>query len=273
MPEGFEDLPRRLLSGLVLGAVATAAIIFGALWFALFVSVIVGVMAWEYRSILTSNDGGFWRRDLFFPLLVALCPMIAHVEGELTPALLLLAGAAIATAGIERGEGRDWRWTTPGLVLLGSAGACLVVLRAQPLYGLETVVWLVAVVVATDVGGYFAGRLLGGPKLAPVLSPKKTWAGLVGGVTLAALVGAWFSAATSGTYFEEVSLVSMVAAVVAQGGDLAESAVKRRFGVKDSSGLIPGHGGALDRFDGLLAATLVAAAVTFARGKEVFASW
>ncbi|MEM6357157.1 MAG: phosphatidate cytidylyltransferase, partial [Pseudomonadota bacterium] len=109
-----------------------------------------------------------------------------------------------------------------------------------------------------------------GPKLWPAVSPKKTWSGLGGAVALAALTGLIFSWLTTGTFFEEVVTVSAAAALCAQAGDMAESAVKRRFGVKDSSGLLPGHGGALDRFDGLMAATLVVALVTLWRGQTVF---
>ena len=126
------------------------------------------------------------------------------------------------------------------------------------------------VVVATDVGAYFAGRIIGGPKLWPRVSPSKTWAGLGGGMACATAVGAIFSSATTGTLIHEVAIVSGVMAVVSQGGDLAESSLKRRAGVKDSSNLIPGHGGLLDRMGGLRAAALVAAILTFLRGKSVF---
>jgi len=145
-----------------------------------------------------------------------------------------------------------------------------VALRAVEPFGFLSIVWAALVVVSADVGGYFAGRSIGGPKLWPRVSPKKTWAGLGGGVVLAFFVGGLFSWATTGTYFYQVCVVSMVAAVVAQGGDLAESALKRHFGVKDASSLIPGHGGALDRLDGHMAAILVATLVTFWRGAPVF---
>ena len=130
--------------------------------------------------------------------------------------------------------------------------------------------WLFLVVVSADVGGYFAGRLIGGPKLWPRVSPKKTWAGAGGGIGLAVLLGGLFSWATSGTYFLQVCVVSAGAAVVSQVGDLAESALKRHFGVKDSGRLLPGHGGALDRFDGLIAAALVVALIVWWRGQTIF---
>ena len=157
-----------------------------------------------------------------------------------------------------------------GILFVCLAGFAFVWLRAQEPYGLLSILWAAAVVTAADVGGYFAGRLIGGPKLWPAVSPKKTWAGLGGAVALAFAVGGLFSWATTGTYFYQVCVVSMVAACIAQGGDLAESALKRHFDVKDASSLIPGHGGVLDRLDGHMAAILVAATVTAWRDQAVF---
>ncbi len=137
-------------------------------------------------------------------------------------------------------------------------------------YGFLSIIWAAMVVIAADVGGYFAGRTIGGPKLWPAVSPNKTWAGLLGGIALAFLVGGMFSGATTGTYFYQVCTVSALAALLAQAGDLAESALKRHFGVKDAGTLIPGHGGLLDRLDGHMAAILVAAVVTFSRDQAVF---
>ena len=121
-------------------------------------------------------------------------------------------------------------------------------------------------VVAVDSGAYAAGRSIGGPKLAPRISPKKTWAGLAGGIAAALLIG-WISAFLLDLpRFLPLILVSGVLAVVEQAGDLAESAFKRRFGVKDSSQLIPGHGGVLDRVDGLLAVALVVGLIGYFQG-------
>ena len=157
-----------------------------------------------------------------------------------------------------------------GAAYITAAVLAFIALRDIADVGFLSILWAALVVVAADIGGYFAGRIIGGAKLWPAVSPKKTWAGLGGGVVLAFFVGGVFSWATTGTYFYQVCTVSMIAAVLAQGGDLAESAVKRRFGVKDASGLIPGHGGVLDRLDGHMAAVLVAAAITFWRGQAVY---
>lgn len=120
--------------------------------------------------------------------------------------------------------------------------------------GLVAILWLVALVVATDVAGYFAGRIIGGPKFWPAVSPKKTWSGTVAGWIAAALVGLAFAAHLPGMTLVLAMLLSVALSFASQMGDAAESALKRRTGVKDSSNLIPGHGGLFDRFDALLGA-------------------
>ncbi len=137
----------------------------------------------------------------------------------------------------------------------------LVWLRLDPEFGRLAIFWLLITVWATDTFAYFAGRGIGGPKLAPRLSPNKTWAGLVGGMVGAAVVGAitasWFNLGSP----LGLAIISAILAVVAQAGDIFESALKRRAGVKDSGALIPGHGGALDRVDGIVTAAVAAALI------------
>ncbi|MCI4663072.1 MAG: phosphatidate cytidylyltransferase [Neomegalonema sp.] len=268
----WSDLKPRLISGLILGAIAGLCLWLGGYWNAALTSLAAAAMAWEYRRIVfaagvPSAPPSGRISDLAFIALAAAVPMLAHMAQNYWGSLGL---TGIAALGFYWLDGHRGRWTMPGLLMIGAATAAFVTLRDQPRFGLETTLWLVGVVVASDVGGYFAGRLFGGPKLAPKLSPKKTWSGLLGSIGLAFLVGGLFSWATTGTYAEEVCTVSAIAALVAVAGDLAESRLKRRFRVKDTSNLLPGHGGALDRLDGLMSATLVAAAITFARGQEVF---
>ena len=149
-------------------------------------------------------------------------------------------------------------WLLGGLLYIGLAICGFLWMRHQRLWGLETALWLVFVVAATDIGAFFAGRAIGGPKLAPRISPGKTWAGLIGGMALAVVVSGIFAACV-GAGIVGVAAFAAPVAVVAQAGDLLESAAKRQFGVKDSGQLLPGHGGLLDRFDGLAAATLLVA--------------
>jgi phosphatidate cytidylyltransferase len=137
--------------------------------------------------------------------------------------------------------------------------------RLDPLWGFAALMLVLLVVWATDIGGYFAGRLVGGPKLWPRVSPKKTWAGAIGGLAASLGVAIGFAALDFGKTVPLLALAAVLS-VTSQLGDLFESAVKRRFGVKDSSHIIPGHGGLMDRLDGFVAAVVLAALFGFLRG-------
>jgi phosphatidate cytidylyltransferase len=174
---------------------------------------------------------------------------------------IIATGAmAAAVASMRYRLGRPL-WYAAGAAYLGSAFLAFLWLRADPLSGRFLVLWLIALVWATDIGAYAAGRSIGGPRLAPGISPGKTWAGLAGGILAAAIAGMAVLLGFGAGELDWASLLriaaaSAVLAVVAQVGDLFESHLKRRAGVKDSSDLIPGHGGMLDRIDGLMAAAL-----------------
>ncbi len=140
------------------------------------------------------------------------------------------------------------------------------VLRSDPEFGLPAVLFLFAVVWSTDILGYFVGRTIGGPRLAPHISPKKTWSGACGGALGALAAGIAVVYIAGGTALLPVACVAFVLSIASQAGDLFESAVKRRFGVKDASHVIPGHGGLMDRLDGFIAASGVAALVGIMRG-------
>jgi len=156
-------------------------------------------------------------------------------------------------------------------MILAFAGVSFVWLRTDFIYGLHIALWLPLTVIAADVGAYFAGRFIGGPKLAPRISPNKTISGAVGGQVAAVIVGTAYAAIAGVGSIPLIALVSFLVAIVSQAGDLTESAAKRRYGVKDSSSLIPGHGGLLDRFDGLIAAVLFMGLITAVAGKTIFA--
>jgi phosphatidate cytidylyltransferase len=156
--------------------------------------------------------------------------------------------------------GRHGFLSSAGVVFTALPGIALLWLRRDEPLGVQAVFFIIGAVVATDVGAYFSGRLLGGPKLWPQISPNKTWAGLLGGVTAAALVGAAVARWVPGASLLHLMAAGAGLAVAAQAGDLAESALKRRFGTKDASALIPGHGGFMDRVDGLSTAAMIAAA-------------
>jgi phosphatidate cytidylyltransferase len=168
-----------------------------------------------------------------------------------------------------------WEWTNlvqgPGWKVAGVfyAGALLlapVILRSDTSHGLLALVLLFAIVWTTDILGYFAGRAFGGPKLLPVVSPKKTWSGAIAG-TLGAMIVAVAVAGLFGTFNRvAIAILALVLSVFSQSGDLLESWIKRRFGAKDASQLIPGHGGVMDRLDGFWAAALIACLIGLLRG-------
>jgi phosphatidate cytidylyltransferase len=152
-----------------------------------------------------------------------------------------------------------------GFFYAALAGIASVLVRLDQAQGFVALILILLVVWATDIGGYFAGRGIGGPKLWPRVSPKKTWAGAIGGFVLSLVVAAVFAALGLGKT-GPVLLLGAVLSIASQLGDLLESAVKRRFGVKDSSQLIPGHGGLMDRLDGFVAAVAMAAIFGLLRG-------
>ncbi|MEO1491033.1 MAG: phosphatidate cytidylyltransferase [Pseudomonadota bacterium] len=267
----FADLRTRFIWALVIGNTSLFCVWMGGYWTAAIGALAAALMMVEWRSI-TMHRGGTADATVLPYLIAAVGPMIVLSMGYLDLAWTIIAGGILAGIALDGMQSRlrGGMWSALGALYIGLAGISLIALRDFDPFGFLSILWAGLVVIAADTGGYFAGRMIGGAKLWPSVSPKKTWAGLGGGVILAAIVGAIFSGATTGTYLVQVCTVSMIAAVLAQAGDLAESALKRHFGVKDAGTLIPGHGGVLDRMDGHMAATLVAAAVTFSRDQAVF---
>jgi phosphatidate cytidylyltransferase len=156
-------------------------------------------------------------------------------------------------------------WLVAGMIYAGIFLVSMLSLRSDPQFGLVALIWLFALIWTTDIAAYFTGRALGGPKLWPAVSPNKTWSGAIGG-TIGGLVAGAAALAAAGLTLRPIHALVMLAVVIAaQLGDLMESAIKRRFGVKDSSQLIPGHGGLMDRCDSLVAAAAVALSIGWAR--------
>lgn len=267
----FADLGPRIASAAVMAGLGLGLVWAGGAWTALLAAAVTGAMIWEWRAI-TLHAGGRPGADTVFLLAgVVGAPLIAGLATPLQGAVWLAWSLLFAAAAdLVTGRRAVLGWGVLGGVYLGAAGIAFVYLRGLEPFGLITVIWLVLTVAAADIGGYFGGRLIGGPKLWPRLSPKKTWAGALGGLAGAALVGLGV-ALVAGTGPGRLVLVSAGVALVAMAGDLAESALKRRFGVKDSGRLLPGHGGALDRFDGLAPAAVAVALACGATGGSVAA--
>lgn len=261
-PVRFADLGLRLVSGLVLAAIALGDIWLGGYWLGGLAAVAAGLMMWEHHRMVTGE------RSLDAPALIAMA--VAAVWSVAATAIWgLTFGAAAILAGVVAVmvlAPRETRvWLVAGLVYMALAMCFLTLLRETDGQGFPLVVWLILVVIAADVGAYFVGRVVGGRKLWPAVSPGKTWSGAIGGLAIAVAVGLAFGA-WSGWGLPRVALLSAVVAVASQAGDLLESAVKRRFGVKDSSQLVPGHGGLMDRLDGVMGALWVFAIYHLAGG-------
>lgn len=217
-------------------------------------TLVGGIVAWEWGRIIR---GGAFDLAMVVHIGVVLFAMALTFYDLIALALLALIVGAILVCLLTVGR-------YPGLSALGVpyaalAAVALVWFRADQPWGLWAVAYLIVCVIATDVGAYFSGRLIGGPKLAPRISPNKTWAGLLGAMAASAVVGAIFAAIMPGGNVAALAALAVVLAVVAQAGDLGESMLKRAFGAKDASQIIPGHGGFMDRVDGLIAAVVVAA--------------
>ena len=260
---GTAELATRVLSAAVLGPVALAALYLGSPFLEAIVTVAALAMAWEWDRLCGERRFGPSGWAAVLSLAVAGVAVWSRRFDVAGMALVLGALAAYAAASAARRTHRAWISAAP--IVIGVPCAALIWLRGLPSGGFETAVWLVGAVWATDVAAYAFGRLVGGARLAPRISPNKTWAGLVGAIAVAALWGflcaLWAGAKTPWL----LGILGAGAAVVAQAGDLGISFVKRRFGAKDASNLIPGHGGVLDRLDGLLtAAPALVAAVLLA---------
>lgn len=251
-------LKLRAISSVVMIAAALVAISSGPEVFAVCVGAGVAVLAWEWVRLTGEGRFGATGAALAFTVVVV---VVSAVVGRPALAIIGTALASLIVYIFARRSGRDHpRWIAAGPLYIGLPAVALIWLRGTDEPGRMLILWLLLTVWATDIGAFFAGRIIGGPLLAPRISPKKTWAGLAGAIVSAGIVGA----IASGVDSQAPATVLLAAAgallaIVAQAGDLGESWVKRRFGAKDSSQLIPGHGGLFDRVDGLLAAAVVLA--------------
>jgi phosphatidate cytidylyltransferase len=243
----FADLRARCLSALVMAAVGAAAVWAGGYVFWALAAALAGVMVWELHRMLVpaAPDHRAQSEGVAAAIVVG---VFSLSWGGLPALIAMFISATILAWRLDRTAPVP-RWVYGAyLALILSAAHGLIALREG--FGPLFVLWLVLVVIASDVAGYFVGRLVGGPKFWARVSPKKTWSGTVAGWLAAAAVGAWFDPG--------LALLSVLLAFAGQMGDIAESALKRRAGVKDSSSLIPGHGGFLDRFDAMIAVAALA---------------
>ena len=243
----WEDLKDRLISSVWMAAIGIGAIIVGGVWFQMLAVFVTAVMVWECWIMIR---GASPTSGMLLAAAVASILSAAVFDSSLnyTFYALFLVVPIIGAVVLKRERLTFFIFA----LAIQMAGYGLVHFRID--YGFTWLLWLVSIVVVTDVAGYFAGKTFGGPKFWPAISPKKTWSGTAGGWIGAALVGVMFAMFTNAGW--TIILLSVAISFAGQMGDIAESALKRRQGVKDSSTLIPGHGGLFDRFDALLGASL-----------------
>jgi phosphatidate cytidylyltransferase len=257
----LSELALRVCSALVLVPVAIGAAYIGGWAFALFWTIAAIGVLWEWMSLVAGADRGPVLATASVAILLAVTLLIA---GHPIAALIVLALGMLAVAALAPAERR--MWVALGLPYAGLLGAMPTVLRGDEQHGFLAILFVFGIVWTTDVVAYFVGRAVGGPKLMPQVSPKKTWSGALGGTAGAVLVAILLVRTAGVPDGLAVALLAIVLSVVAQAGDLFESFLKRRFGAKDSSHLIPGHGGLMDRLDGFVTAVTAAALIGLLRG-------
>lgn len=254
-------LKLRVLSAAVMLPVAIGATWLGGWFFATLIALAGIAMLWEWARL----PGDLAMNVVVTGGLALVAALYLCLAGDFGLGLLLIGIAAIVLGFLQR---HRFAWHAVGFIYIALPCFVLLWLREIPDRGLLAVFWLLVVVWSTDIGAYAAGRAIGGPKLIPAISPNKTWAGLLGGMLSAGIAGALMARFDAQLPVLLLAIFGAVLAVVAQAGDFTESAIKRRFGVKDSGHLIPGHGGVLDRLDGLLfAAPVMALALLVGRDR------
>ena len=257
-----KDLLPRLLSGIVMAAVALTCNWFGALPFALMVLAIALAMSWEWSRMVR---GVAVDSALLIQAITVLAAAPLTAKGMIGWALAAVAIGTLAVLAI--GQSRHRLLSALGVAYVGLPVIALIWLRGTDTFGALAILFVFVIVWTTDTFAYLCGRMIGGPKLWPALSPGKTWAGTIGGLAFAALAGVLFAGfITSPTAPLALAATAIGLSIVSQIGDLAESALKRAFAVKNASGLSPGHGGFMDRMDGIVTAASLAALLAAMRG-------
>lgn len=258
------DWITRPLFGLALAAVAIGVLFSAPTFFAALVVAISIAAAWEWHRMI--SKGRVYHAEVAInavSVALAVTILLATHQAWIA-ALVLVVGAGAAWKFAQDRHAHPF-WQATGILYLGLPALALSALRAFEPRGAMILAGMFLIVWATDTGALIFGNLIGGPRMAPVLSPSKTWAGTIGGSVTAAAIFAgfvWFLGGSAG----QAALFGLLFSIIAHAGDLFESFVKRRFGTKDSGAMIPGHGGVLDRMDSTLAASIVMALLVFVAG-------
>lgn len=255
-PGGSSDLRPRLVAGVVMAAVAIALAWIGLAPFGVLVLVATLLMCWEWGCVVRGTD--FGAAFYVHAMAVAIAVVLSTAGYPALGLVAILTGFVVLLVM----PSADRRlMSAAGALYVGLPAVAILWLRGDEPLGFLAIVFIFAVVWGSDIGAFAAGRGLGGPKLWPRVSPKKTWSGFIGGLTAGLICGALVALAVPGASPWALGATGLALALVAQLGDLAESALKRQFGVKDSSTIIPGHGGVMDRADSTVAVCMVVAIV------------
>jgi len=251
----------RVVSAAIMAPIALAVAWLGGWPFAVFWGIAAIAVLWEWTTLVVGSR---------YPLMlsssagaIAIAALVGWRHRPIAAVLLIGLGALAATIFAPR-ERRSW--VVAGVGYAGCLLLAPVILRSDHIYGLTAILLLFAVVWSTDIFAYFGGRAIGGPRLAPAISPKKTWSGAITGAAAAIVVSVALTGYTGTGDKGTIAVVALLLSIMAQLGDLLESWIKRQFGAKDASHLIPGHGGVMDRLDGFWAAALVGCVIGILRG-------
>lgn len=249
------ELRLRIISGVILALLVLTATWAGGIWFRALAVIIMVLVHYEFSTMVNAPVKAPLANGIGWLAILATALFIFVLLPSMALAAIVIGAAGAAFAGLKRGAGL---WSATAVVYAGLSGLALAEIRGEGLFGLFAMLFVFAIVWATDILAYFCGRALGGPKLAPRISPGKTWSGAIFGAAagMAAGIGVAMAVRQGGGWM--IPLVALALAVASEAGDLFESWVKRRFGAKDSSQLIPGHGGVMDRVDGLVFAAFAA---------------
>ncbi|MFA6265403.1 MAG: phosphatidate cytidylyltransferase [Pseudolabrys sp.] len=260
-PMKASNLTLRIISAAIMAPIAIGAAYWGDWVFALFWAAAAIAVLWEWITLVAGRDHALMLSS--FGSAIAVAAILAWDDRPIVALLLVVLGALAASIFAPR---KERIWIMAGIGYAGAMVLAPIVLRGEDWLGFIAIVLLFAIVWTTDILAYFTGRAIGGPKLMPSVSPKKTWSGAIGGTLGAVIVTVLVAAVFSDLNKTALGLLALVLSVVSQAGDLLESHIKRHFGAKDASTLIPGHGGAMDRLDGFWAAVVVAVIIGLVRG-------
>ncbi len=252
------DFGTRVVSAITMAAIAVSATWAGGWFFATLVIAGGAVLIWEWAGMTGGKQSGpvFWVQCTTIAAMIITVTLPAFWVGLLPLWSIVWTAGTVLLIWLVKEDGPEDAVT--GLMYIALPAAGLVWLRNDPEFGLEAIFFLFIVVWGTDSLAYVSGRYFGGPKLWPAVSPKKTWSGAFGGTAAAIIGGVLLATSVPGTWWLRIAGLAFLLSVISQIGDLAESALKRHYGIKDSGSLIPGHGGLLDRVDGLLFAAFAA---------------